>query len=139
MAGMAFSDAGLGLCHAMAHVLGGLYHLPHGRLNAILLPAVIRCNARVAGKKYARLANGAGIGGTAEVTAVRNLTSELVRLRKKLTMPGTLAQAGINPCRVRQDEEKIVKAVLEDPCCKTNPLPVTHTLVREILEAVTGG
>ena len=139
MAGMAFSDAGLGLCHAMAHVLGGFYHLPHGRLNAILLPAVIRCNARVAGAKYAKLANAAGVGGTAEVTAVRNLTRQLVHLRKKLHLPDTLAQAGIAPSRVRQEGEKLVQAVLEDPCCKTNPLPVTAAVVREVLEAVTGG
>ena len=50
MAGMAFSGAGLGLCHAMAHSLGGLFHVPHGRLNAILLPSVMACNAPVAGK-----------------------------------------------------------------------------------------
>ena len=48
MAGMAFTQAGLGLCHAMSHSLGGLFHVPHGRLNAILLPAVIGTNAHVA-------------------------------------------------------------------------------------------
>ena len=65
MAGIAFTQAGLGLCHAMAHSLGGLFHVPHGRLNAILLPSVITCNAHVAAKKYAELARAAGIGGSA--------------------------------------------------------------------------
>ena len=66
MAGIAFTQAGLGLCHAMAHSLGGLFHVPHGRLNAILLPSVITCNAHVAAKKYAELARAAGIGGSAD-------------------------------------------------------------------------
>ena len=70
MAGMAFTQAGLGICHAMAHALGGMYHVPHGRLNAILLPSVIGCNAHVAGQKYAAIARAAGIGGSADTVAV---------------------------------------------------------------------
>ena len=98
MAGIAFTQAGLGLCHAMAHSLGGLFHVPHGRLNAILLPSVITCNAHVAAKKYAELARAAGIGGSADTIAVRNLKNGLVRLRRELNeavaakhCPGPLA------------------------------------------------
>ena len=97
MAGMAFSQAGLGLCHAMAHSLGGLFHVPHGRLNAILLPAVIGCNAGAAGAKYAQLARAAGLGGSADTIAVRNLRNGLIRLRRELNLPETLAQAGVAP------------------------------------------
>src|SRR5699024_5029912 len=97
MAGMAFTHAGLGLCHAMAHSLGGLFHVPHGRLNAILLPSVIGCNAHVAGKKYAELARAAGMGGSADTIAVRNLKNGIVRLRRELNLPETLAQAGVDP------------------------------------------
>ena len=61
MAGLAFTHGGLGLCHAMAHSLGGVFHLPHGRLNAILLPAVVGHNAKVCGEKYAYVAAAAGI------------------------------------------------------------------------------
>ena len=127
MAGIAFTQAGLGLCHAMSHALGGMFHVPHGRLNAILLPAVIGCNAHVAGARYAQLARAAGIGGSADTIALRNLKNSLIRLRRELELPETLAQAG-----------NIVKAALADPCCATNPMPADDFLVRRILEEVTG-
>ena len=138
MAGMAFTQAGLGLCHAMAHSLGGVFHLPHGRLNAILLPAVIDCNSSAAGCKYAALARYAGLGGSAETLAVRNLKNALIRLRRELHMPETLCQAGIAPGEVLEKTDQIVKAALEDPCCNTNPRPVEDYMVRRVLEEVTG-
>ena len=138
MAGVAFSQAGLGLCHAMSHVLGGAFHIPHGRLNAILLPAVIDCNAPAAGAKYAALARSAGLGGSAEIMAVRNLKNGLIRLRRELKLPQTLQQAGVAPAAVWRKSKELVDAVLEDPCCKTNPVPVEAFMVRRVLEAVTG-
>lgn len=138
LAGMAFTQAGLGLCHAMAHTLGGMFHLPHGRLNAILLPAVVGTNAPVASAKYARLARAAGFGGAADTVAVRNLKNGLIRLRRELDMPSTLAQAGLDPRQVWRAAGDIVKATLNDPCCKTNPVRVEDFTVRRVLEEVTG-
>ena len=138
MAGMAFTQAGLGLCHAMAHSLGGMFHVPHGRLNAILLPSIISCNAHTAGKKYAELARAAGMGGSADTIAVRNLKNGLIRLRRELNLPETLAQAGVSPRAVWSNVGSIVKAALEDPCCKSNPVAADDFLVRRILEEVTG-
>ena len=138
MAGLSFTRAGLGLCHAMAHALGGAFHIPHGRLNAILLPSVITCNAYVAGEKYARLAQSAGIGGSAVTVGVRNLKNALVRLRRELGMPATLAEAGVKPSEVWGRQKELVSAVLADPCCATNPVPVEEFMVRKVLEEVTG-
>ena len=138
MAGMAFTQAGLGLCHAMAHSLGGMYHIPHGRLNAILLPAVVSCNAHRAGKKYAEIARAAGMGGSADTIALRNLKNGLIRLRRELNLPETLAQAGVDPRSVWRSVNQIVEAALADPCCKTNPMEPEAFLVRRILEEVTG-
>ena len=138
MAGMAFTQAGLGLCHAMSHTLGGMFHLPHGRLNAILLPAVIGTNAPVATAKYARLARACGFGGAADTVAVRNLKNGLIRLRKELNMPSNLAQAGLKPHEVWRAASQIVTATLSDPCCKTNPVQVEDFTVRRILEEVIG-
>ena len=138
MAGMAFSQAGLGLCHAMAHALGGRFHVAHGRLNAILLPAVISANAYAAGSRYAALARGAGLGGSADAVAVRNLKNALVELRKRLALPQTLVEAGVSSRAVWQEREALVAAVLADPCCMTNPAKVDGSLVRQVLEAVVG-
>ena len=138
MAGMAFTQSGLGLCHAMSHSLGGMFHVPHGRLNAIILPAVIGCNAHVASKKYAELARAAGMGGSVDTIAVRNLKNGLIRLRRELNLPETLVQAGVDPRSVWRNADEIVKATLADPCCESNPMSVEDFLVRRILEEVTG-
>ena len=138
MAGMAFTQSGLGLCHAMAHALGGMFHVPHGTLNAVLLPSIIACNAHVAGSKYAELARAAGIGGSADTVAVRNLRNSLIRMRKELNLPETLAQAGIAPRLIWENVRELVRGILADPCCKDNPMEVEDFLVRRILEEVTG-
>ena len=138
MAGMAFTQAGLGICHALAHSLGGEFHIPHGRLNAILLPAVISANGEKAKEKYAAASRAAGLGGSADAVAVRNLRSGLVRLRRLLKLPQNLAQAGVDPRLLRQKQDKILSAALADPCCATNPVPVTRQLLQSVLEEVTG-
>ena len=138
MAGMAFTQAGLGLCHALAHSLGGAFHVPHGRLNAVLLPAVLDQNSRRAGHKYAELARAAGLGGSVDTIALRNLRNGLIRLRRELELPETLAQAGVKPAELRQKQDAVVAAALADLCCKTNPAPVDAAMVRQVLDAVAG-
>ena len=138
MAGIAFSQAGLGLCHAISHSLGGEFHLPHGRLNAILLPAVMDCNAIACGMRYARLAQKAGLSSGNEVMALRALKNALLKLRRSLNMPETLAQAGVSPTLVREKLDELVSASLADPCCATNPVKPDSSMVRKIIMEVIG-
>ncbi len=138
MAGLAFTKAGLGLCHAMAHSLGGLFHLPHGRLNAILLPAVLEINAHACTEKYARLARHAGLTGAADTVAIRNLKNALIHLRRELGLPKDLKEAGIDTQTLWHHEGQIVKDTLSDPCCRTNPLPVEDYTVKKALSMVAG-
>lgn len=138
MAGMAFSQAGLGLCHAISHSLGGMFHVPHGRLNAILLPAVLDCNANKVMSRYAELARCAGMAGSADAVAFRNLKNGLLRLRRELGLPQSLSQAGISPRKISEAMPMLVEAVLEDPCVQTNPIKAEEFLIRRILEQVTG-
>ena len=122
----------------MAHSLGGLFHVPHGRLNAILLPAVVGVNTQGCLGKYAQLARETGFTGAGDAIAVRNLRNGLVRLRRELQLPETLAQAGVDIKALRSQEQKIVDAVLQDPCCATNPVKVEPHLVRQVLNEVAG-
>ena len=138
MAGLAFTQAGLGLCHAMAHALGGAFHVPHGRLNAILLPAVLDCNASAALGAYGAMARAAGFSASSDVMALRSLKNGLIQLRRELGLPQTLAQAGVDIHKLRQQEQKLVEAVLEDPCCDTNPVKPEAHMVRQILGGVMG-
>ena len=133
MAGLSFTQSGLGLCHAMAHALGGLLHLPHGRLNAILLPAVMEVNGPACAARYAQLARAAGLEGRSDTMAVRSLRNALVSLRKSLGLPSTLPEAQVAPHRL-----KIIEAALADPCCETNPMPVTAQTVDRVLRMITG-
>ena len=139
MAGLAFTQAGLGVCHALSHALGGQFHVPHGRLNAILLPAVVARNGEAVGGRYALLARLAGLGGSSDTMALRNLKNGLIRLRTRLELPGSLAAAGVDSGELTEKTEEIVSAALNDPCCATNPMPVTGELLREILREVTHG
>ena len=138
MAGIAFSSAGLGLCHALAHALGGEFHTPHGRLNAILLPAILDCNAAKASHRYADLSRRLGFSIGADPSALRALKNALNHLRNQLNLPATLADAGIAPAEVRAKLDAITEAALADPCCDTNPVRPEPWHIRQILSEVTG-
>lgn len=138
MAGMAFSSAGLGLCHAISHALGGEFHTPHGRLNAILLPAVMDANAEKALPRYAALSRRLGLSAGADPIAFRALKNKLLQLRRELQLPQTLSDAGIAPAGLREKLEAIVSAALSDPCCATNPVKPEANHLRKILHEVMG-
>lgn len=138
LASVAGSQTGLGLCRAMSQALNRAFSLPSGVLNAILLPSVITCNAHAAGHKYAELARSAGISGSTDPVAVRNLHSGLIRLRRQLELPQTLRQAGIPIRQVWNRTGEIVDNTLSSPCCQTNPTPVEDFLVRRLLEEISG-
>lgn len=134
MAGIAFSNAGLGLCHAISHSLGGEFHIPHGRLNAILLPAVIDCNAQEALGKYAKLAKSVGLSSGSDVMALRALKNVLLRLRRNLQLPDNLSQCGVSITPEKM--ETLIDSTLADPCCATNPRKPDREMVRSILREV---
>ena len=136
MAGMAFDNAGLGVCHALAHTLGGAFHLPHGRLCSMLLPAVLTYHENVGMEQYAALAKQCGMPCPTKRLGVKSLIAAVVRLQKELNLPANLKQAGITKQQYEEKQEQIITAALEDPCCETDPLPATREGLMSILKAV---
>ena len=130
LAGMAFNAAGLGLSHSLAHALGGRFHIPHGRLNAMLLPHVIRFNAarRETAERYAALAKACGLTPTA-----RGLAFAIERLRGRLEQPGRLSECGVEAKQVKACGDEIAAAALADLCAPSNPRPVTPQDIKAIL------
>lgn len=142
MAGLAFNSASLGLNHAIAHNMGARLKIPHGRVNAMLLPRVIEFNSGVKGynctdvnactKKYAEIAKIMGFEGSNHRILVKKLISETEKLIKKIGMPLTFSE-----CKVKlldEDIELIAEGALKDGCINTNPVPVKKEDVVEILK-----
>lgn len=129
MAGIAFDNAGLGVCHALSHALGGAFHLAHGRLNAILLPHVLRFNAQAVPAPYAALASFCGLAGP------NGLVFAIRRLRRRLELPASLTAAGLERGDVLAKADSLCRAALQDPCAASNPRPVTLEDLHFLLQA----
>lgn len=148
MAGLAFNSAGLGLTHGMAHAVGGKLHIPHGRINAMLLPHIIQFNANLAGvrggeyalaaKKYQRLAKTLDLPAPSVRLGVSNLLREVEHLNRVLKIPATLKDWGGDLEQVKQLWDEMVSAALADVTTSTNPRPATAENVSAILQRLMG-
>lgn len=131
LAGIAFSNSGLGLNHGMAHALGGKFHIPHGRANGILLPYVMAYNAGChdtltpIAKKYAQIARLLHI----DSSSIRQSAFNMVRTTKqyigKLNLPNTIEAAGVKQSEFEQELDALATAALADSCTATNPRECT--------------
>ena len=145
LAGIAFSNAGLGLNHGMAHTLGGHFHIPHGRANGILLPYVMAFNAGChdgltpLAERYAQIAEVLRLEGP----SVRQSAFSVVRTTKQyihqLHIPNTIEAAGI----AREDFEaaldEMAEAAYNDSCTRTNPRACSVEDIKEVFQrAYTG-
>ena len=145
IAGMAFTNAFLGLNHSMAHKLGGEYNIPHGRANSILLPYVIAYNAQkptkfaafpkyetfIADAKYAKAAQFIGIGGKSKEESVQSLISAIRKLQKQLDMPTSIREFGIDETVFLRKLESLSEHAHSDQCTGSNP---RYPLIAEIEE-----
>ncbi len=141
LAGMAFSQSGLGLNHAIAHQLGGLFHIPHGLANALLLCEVIRFNAREdirARKRYARLARLCQFCNeqTTPEAAVNQLINRIVRLKKQVGIAKNLRALNISRQQVMTQMDALVRAAQADNTMQTTPFTANEQQIRHIVEAL---
>ncbi len=153
IAGMAFTNAFLGINHSIAHKIGGEFHIPHGRANAILLPYVIRYNATkptkfvsfpkyeyfIADEKYARLARKNGMPALTTQEGVESLIQAIQKLMKSLEMPTSLKEAGIDEKQFLEQVDALADKAFEDQCTTANPrLPLVSELKQILLDAYYG-
>jgi len=145
MAGMAFTNAFLGINHSLAHKIGGQYHVPHGRANAVLLPHVIRYNAAtpskftaypkyeypVADRKYQEIAQALGLPAATPQEGVDSLVTAIEELRAKLHMPATFKEAGVEEADYQRHLDSVALNAFDDQCTGANP---RYPLVDELKE-----
>lgn len=119
IAGMGFSNVGLGIVHSMAHALGAVYDTPHGVANAILLPTVMRYNAEATGEKYRDIAKAMGVKGVDEMTideARKAACDAVAQLSKDVGIPENLK--GIVK---EEDIDFLAQSAMDDACRPGNP------------------
>ncbi|NDL63205.1 1-propanol dehydrogenase PduQ [Acerihabitans arboris] len=140
LAGMAFSQAGLGLNHAIAHQFGGQLHVAHGLANALLLAEVIRFNSQDAraAKKYARLARLCGLAAhqSDDRAGLNQLLNHIGLLKRQVGIPSGLGGLAIGAEKIRLAEANMIRAALNDATLTTNPRPATDNDIAAIIHAV---
>ena len=143
LAGMAFNTAGLGICHSIAHTIGGKFHIPHGRSNAMILPYVVEFNAglesgeTLMAKKYQRLAKLIGLPHTSPVVAVNSLIRRLEEMQDMFGIPKNLRQAGVEQADVLRMKDEMIKSILADACTPTNPRTPLAKDIEKLLGKIT--
>lgn len=134
MAGLAFSNASLGIVHAMAHSLGGALDLPHGVCNAILLEKAVLYNYVSADDKYGELAEAMGLefGGTGTAVNANALADCIASLRDKLNINQRLSSMGVVP----EEFSRLAEFAFNDPCLATNPRESTQQDIEELFRQI---
>ena len=153
IAGMAFTNAFLGINHSLAHKLGAEYHIPHGRANAILLPYVVRYNSTkptkfvsfpkyeyfIADEKIRRLAERVGLPASTKEEGISSFIKAIKDLMEKLEMPKSLKECGIDEQDFLSKVDALADRAFEDQCTTANPrLPLVKELKQILLDAYYG-
>lgn len=139
LAGMAFSNALLGITHSMAHKTGAVFHIPHGCANAIYLPYVIDFNKKAAGDRYAKIAKSLGLSGQTDDELVDSLTSLIQELNKKMSIPLTLKEYGIDEEVFKAKVDLVAERAVGDACTGSNPRQINKDEMKKIFECIYYG
>lgn len=136
IAGMAFANAFLGVCHSMAHKLGSMHHIPHGIANALMIDEVIRFNAVDNPRKqaafpqykypnakfrYAKIADYLNLGGTNDDEKVKLLIAAIQELKERVDMPKTIKEAGVSEKKFYETLDEMSEQAFDDQCTGANP------------------
>ena len=155
MAGMAFANAFLGVCHSMAHKLGAFFHIPHGIANALLIDKVIRFNSSQTPVKmgtfpqysyphtlerYAEIADYLDLGGNSSEEKVENLIKAIDELKEKIGIKKTIKEYGVEEKEFLDRLDEMSKQAFDDQCTGANPrYPLIEEIKEMYLQAYYGG
>ena len=137
LAGMAFSNALLGIVHSMAHKTGAAFstgHIPHGCANAIYLPYVIKYNTKdpIAASRYAEIARRMGLPGASEKALINSLVEKIDDFNVKLNIPKTLKDFGIEENEFKEKVAKIAELAVGDACTGSNPRAIDPATMEKL-------
>lgn len=137
LAGMAFSNAILGIVHSMAHKSGAILNVPHGLANAIYLPNAIAFNAKndEAATRYANMAKRLGLCGNNNEELVASLIKAVKDLRAKVEIPSSLKDYGVDKALFNSKVDNIAKTAVLDPCTSTNPRDINDAQMKDLFLA----
>lgn len=153
IAGMAFTNAFLGINHSLAHKMGAEFHLPHGRINAILLPYVIRYNSSkptkfvsfpkyeyfIADEKYYQLAKKLGLKADSKEEGINSLIEKIKEMNSHMNIPKSFKEAGIEEEEFLSKVDMLADRAFEDQCTTANPrLPLVSELKQILLDSYYG-
>ena len=153
IAGMAFTNAFLGVNHSIAHKIGGEFHIPHGRANAIILPYVIKYNSTrptkfvsfpkyeyfIADEKYANISRKMGWKAFTNEEGVNSLIEQVKKLMESLEMPMSLKEAGVPEDEFLAKLDELSEKAFEDQCTTANPrLPLVSEIKQILLDSYYG-
>ena len=133
LAGMAFSNALLGIAHSLAHKTGAVFHIPHGCCNAILLPAVIEFNAKECADRYAAIARHIGLPGKTDEQLTNALVDSIKALNKKLEIAQTYKENGVSEELLQEHADAIAANAVLDPCTGSNPRKIDKEQMKQVL------
>lgn len=142
LAGMAFSNALLGIVHSMAHKTGAAFstgHIPHGCANAIYLPYVIKYNAKNGASRYAEIAKAVGLTGANDEELTKKLCDKIDEFNVKLNIPRTLKEFGIDESEFNEKITKIAELAVGDACTGSNPRPITPVEMEKLFRCTYYG
>ena len=154
IAGMAFANSFLGLCHSMAHKLGAMYSIPHGVANALLINQVIKYNANDkprkqaifpqykfpnAKTKYGQIADELNLGGNTDDEKVQLLIDAVTKLKEELELPKSIKDFGIPEAKFMESLDELVELAFDDQCTGANPAyPLMEEIKQIYIDAYNG-
>lgn len=139
LAGMAFSNALLGITHSLAHKIGAQFDIPHGCCNAVLLPFVIQFNAKACMADYAAIARRLGLPGATDKQLTQSLIGAIRALNAKVGIAPTLRENGVTQEVFDAHIDFIAEQAALDPCTASNPRPATACDLKAILTCALDG